>query len=264
MSPRLRKRAGFSLVELLVVIAIVSLLIALLLPNLARARGQARSVVCKSNLRQIVTANLMYANAYDDKLCPGAVKFVEENLNRWHGVRDKPSEAFHPEHGPLVPYLGLDRAIRRCPEFEIDSQENAQQQFERNNGGYGYNQAFLGRVLKADGEKYVQVHDLHGVQITRIRRPAATVMFTDTAFMDGVPIEYSFVEPRFNLEWLSRMDPSIHFRHAGRTNVGWSDGHVAPERMTFTWSSGFYRGDPKAANIGWFGVDDDNSLFDLN
>lgn len=261
MSARPRVRAGFSLVELLVVVAIVATLMAMLLPSLARARGQARSVVCRSNLRQIVTANLMYADSHNDRLCPGAVHFTEHNLHRWHGLRENTGMAFSPEHGPLVPYLGEDGAIRRCPEFQVELPEDDQRQFERNNGGYGYNHAFLGRILDASG---VQKHDYHGVQITRIRRPVATLMFTDTALMDELPIEYSFAEPRFNLIYGSRHDPSIHFRHAERTNVGWADGHVEPERMTFSSSSGLYRGDPKSANIGWFGIDDDNSLFDLD
>ncbi|MEM8494026.1 MAG: type II secretion system protein [Planctomycetota bacterium] len=52
---------GFTLVELLVVIGIISVLIAILLPSLARARESAIVVKCQSNVRQIVTSMHLYA-----------------------------------------------------------------------------------------------------------------------------------------------------------------------------------------------------------
>jgi prepilin-type N-terminal cleavage/methylation domain-containing protein/prepilin-type processing-associated H-X9-DG protein len=61
---------GFTLVELLVVMAVIAILAAMLLPVLSQARVQARSVSCVSNLRQLATASLMYAQDYDEAL-PG-------------------------------------------------------------------------------------------------------------------------------------------------------------------------------------------------
>lgn len=53
---------GFTLVELLVVISIIAILLAVLMPALGRARDQAKISLCKSNLKQLAMAHVMYLN----------------------------------------------------------------------------------------------------------------------------------------------------------------------------------------------------------
>jgi prepilin-type N-terminal cleavage/methylation domain-containing protein/prepilin-type processing-associated H-X9-DG protein len=65
MTPRNRSYVAFTLVELLVVIAIISLLIAILIPSISRARYQSRTAQCASNMRQICQG--MYTYAVDNK-----------------------------------------------------------------------------------------------------------------------------------------------------------------------------------------------------
>jgi prepilin-type N-terminal cleavage/methylation domain-containing protein/prepilin-type processing-associated H-X9-DG protein len=54
------KDKGFALVELLVVISVISLLMAILVPALGRARASAKRATCWSNLRQIGVAFKTY------------------------------------------------------------------------------------------------------------------------------------------------------------------------------------------------------------
>jgi len=79
-------RAAFTLIELLVVIAIIVMLVALLLPSLQRARTQARSVACQSNLRQSGVYFAAYATENDGRLV----------MNDTHGWDVAPSYGFLP------------------------------------------------------------------------------------------------------------------------------------------------------------------------
>ena len=63
--------SAFTLIELLVVIAIIAILAAILFPVFARARENARKTSCISNLKQIGTATIMYAQDYDDAVPRG-------------------------------------------------------------------------------------------------------------------------------------------------------------------------------------------------
>jgi prepilin-type N-terminal cleavage/methylation domain-containing protein/prepilin-type processing-associated H-X9-DG protein len=58
----------FTLIELLVVIAVIAILAAILFPVFAQARDRARMSACLSNMRQIGTSIMMYAQDYDDTL----------------------------------------------------------------------------------------------------------------------------------------------------------------------------------------------------
>ena len=56
---------GFTLIELLVVVAIIAVLMAILLPSLAKARQYARLTMCATNLKSIYTAAQMYVGDYN-------------------------------------------------------------------------------------------------------------------------------------------------------------------------------------------------------
>lgn len=62
----MRKRLGLTLLELLTVLLIIGLLSALLLAVFSEARKRSYRTVCKSNLRQLVAAVVMYREDYGE------------------------------------------------------------------------------------------------------------------------------------------------------------------------------------------------------
>ena len=99
MSKYIKIKGGFTLVELLVVISIIALLLSILMPSLGRARAQAQSVVCLSQMKQIGSAMMMYALDAGDKFPPYDLDMQQNKTpyDNWCFV--------------LAPYLGgIDKA----------------------------------------------------------------------------------------------------------------------------------------------------------
>lgn len=70
----MRRKRGFTLIELLVVIAIIALLVGLLLPALAKAQRNARTMKDAAQIKQIHQAMLTFANVNKGKLpIPGLI-----------------------------------------------------------------------------------------------------------------------------------------------------------------------------------------------
>ena len=267
------RRSGFTLVELLVVVAIVALLIGVLLPALGQAREAGMMTVSMSNLRQLQLANSAHALERDDRYVAGAPRF-RENLERWHGTRASLSVPFEPEGAPLTSFLEGDAVsgvLRACPRFVpiAESLREAGIGFEASAGGYGYNNAYAGTVRERVGPVISVVRDdTRGERTARFAQPSRTIGFATSAFVTDRLIEYSFVEPPLipQSPW-ARYDPSMHFRFGGsggKALAVWLDGHASAHARDFTYRSGLYGGDPDTFQVGWFGDDEDNTLYDYD
>lgn len=271
---------AFTLIELLVVISIIALLISILVPALSKAKAQARKAVCSSNIRQLIFANSGYAVENNDCYVPAA-KNIMTNLHRWHGQRIDDQSPFDPRLSPLRKYLG-DGEVKLCPEFRkyyTDAGQDAN--FEAGCGGYGYNDQYIGGRL--DVMDYSSACN-STARSSQVRHPTETIMFADSAYLKNIDgtltlIEYSFIHPpiwanyvndlaSFPAGYEPRPDPTIHFRHLGKANLGWTDGHVSSQPSLEPTAG--YQTDPsitpeilKQFHIGWFGTIANNSFYDL-
>ncbi len=249
-------RRAFTLIELLVVIAIISVLASLLLPALRGAKERAQSATCINNLRQLVTAALLYANANDESFPPSSWDIMTKNLHRWHGTRRSQSRPFEFEGSPLKPYLQTDR-VKACPTFA-----EYLTGFEAGCGGYGYNDDYVGSG-RGDPRDRSNGPARRGM----ISDPAGTILFADCAFVGagGKLIEYSFVtEPVYESWGGCSSFPSIHFRHHGTANVAWCDGHISCERMGWSTGETWHGEDFAPSALGYVGAFRDNRLYDRN
>ncbi len=119
----LRAVCAFTLIELLVVMGVIAIMAAILLPALAKAKEQARGTACRSNMKQLALAFLMYSEDNSDTFpwpggAPGrAVKSPDDFAADWCASGDftinlnLQSEWFLPgfglnaECGSIYPYV---------------------------------------------------------------------------------------------------------------------------------------------------------------
>ncbi|MDR1284472.1 MAG: type II secretion system GspH family protein [Opitutaceae bacterium] len=94
------RHGAFTLVELLVVIVIIGVLAGIIIPAVAAARMVAKRAACISNLRQIGTGLLLYANDHKDNL-PVTTHNTYDDTETWIYQ--------------LKPYVGNVDEIRVCP-----------------------------------------------------------------------------------------------------------------------------------------------------
>ena len=170
---------GFTLVELLVVIGIIALLIAILMPALAAAREQSKSVVSLSNLRQLGIGLVQY-RVENKGYYPVAAYASLPDRARWRWadaiyVYMKNTDVY------LSPQLDEGQRIRMNKPFNhtptnTSPTASAYLPTTKFYGGYGYNWQYLGngRTTATYPEIFLA---REGVQI---RKTSQTVAIADT------------------------------------------------------------------------------------
>lgn len=217
--------SGFTLIEVLVVVAIIALLVAILLPSLRRAREQAKTAICTTQIRQLMAAALMYTAEFKGRL-PGTgindVPLAQHYRNgtrkdwlTWFGTwttmidyrltdpEDIAAWANAPRGGRLWRYY-RDPKILLCPSAE------------KSNGKFSYS---------TPENVSMAMRDPTGVRgglpplMDQVAHPSAAIQFLDedeTHSLNTVSLDDGFGEPdRFGE------------RHLGKAAVAFFDGHAA-------------------------------------
>ena len=229
---RQQETLGFTLIELLVVISIISLLMALLMPAIKKARETARVAKCGSNLRQIGITFAFYADdnenllplrrVYtfrfwaDDSLdyASSGQMFVCPTSTGQNGYGKRP-ENFAGSNGNINSFGPGGQGNAACWDYAYNLRTFGVADYSpRGDGGYYPNVPQVDRSGPWTGSRGDVFH------------PSSTFVLGEGRLRHDQKFR-SHVEPgEYIFEW-SPLGSEMTQRHEGGANVSWGDGHVS-------------------------------------
>jgi prepilin-type N-terminal cleavage/methylation domain-containing protein/prepilin-type processing-associated H-X9-DG protein len=235
-----KKTTGFSLIELLVVIAIIAILAAILFTVFAQAREKARSARCQSNLKQLGTAIMMYAQDYDGYWVPAyyypaGQGNISQGLYWWYDLIQPYSKSYD---------------VWTCPTWQ-GSTDFGRKPLPASHPkplrfSYAFNQVAFNAVSDAPSGQFVAPPNAGGYTMNISRTPADSEIENPSqlfAAVDGTDIEIWGLHMTDMPRWTERKpNGSTRKQHSGLMNVVFADGHVKAVRQSCLENWELYRG----------------------
>ena len=196
----LRRAAIFTLIELLVVIAIIAILAAMLMPALQQARERAKTINCLNNMKQVVSAYKMYADAFDGWCLQG--KVYNSTAGRWPNML-------------LDNKFISSKVSMRCPSAIAQTSDWSL------NLGIGLNALTFGGYPDLNNYMHKEA------EITRFNNNSKLVTFGDMpCTTQGNSAGYVFKANVGAYEYKPTAWYPISVRHRDATNCAFFDGHA--------------------------------------
>ncbi|MGB9601554.1 MAG: prepilin-type N-terminal cleavage/methylation domain-containing protein [Verrucomicrobiia bacterium] len=218
---RQSKPSGFTLIELLVSLAVIGILATLLASAVSKSKNAAANIKCVSNLRQLGIAAQMYWEENEGRFFRYGPVAKDNGKIYWFGWLSDGIEGerdFDPTQAALYPYLS-GRGVELCPSLNY-AMKKFKLKARGASYGYGYNLC-LSTPLNQPR-----------TPVSKVTMPHKICLLADSAqvntFQPPASPKNPMLEEFYYLS-TNKFEATVHFRHKGRANAVFCDGHVSPE-----------------------------------